>query len=302
MAVSMEAYSINLPTELEQLIFEFAAQCWPRMIPKFMLVAWRIKIWLEPLLYKTIIVAQTPSSHGEKLSSEGGSLPGPITHSSLYAVMIKRRDLLQKSARNLYLSHDDPDIELDILSACPNVNNLWLAAGTGVTNITLSLKRLHCTLKALFGFDPPNFTLPLFSSITHLEIFNVPLDGIDVVAWSALTRLPHLTHLAFNDDDYLSMCQTIVPNWNSLRALALIIYTEDAFKSLSDDNPIFNDLAQDPRFVAVICPEYLSDWVRGAQTGRDYWSRAEDFIAKRRLCEVDLLDCCLPEYEDDEDD
>jgi hypothetical protein len=35
-----------LPIELECTIFEIAAVSWPRLVPKFMLVAWRVKTWL----------------------------------------------------------------------------------------------------------------------------------------------------------------------------------------------------------------------------------------------------------------
>ncbi|KAJ7622098.1 hypothetical protein FB45DRAFT_121814 [Roridomyces roridus] len=41
----------SLPPELERDLFELAAYTRPRSIPKLMLVAWRVKAWVEPLLY-----------------------------------------------------------------------------------------------------------------------------------------------------------------------------------------------------------------------------------------------------------
>ncbi|KAJ6574577.1 hypothetical protein B0H19DRAFT_1063521 [Mycena capillaripes] len=142
-----------------------------------------------------------------------------------------------------------------------------------VLRLNMPLKRLHCSLKALFGPDQIDFSR-LFTSITHLEIFDVPTN-IDEEVWSALTRLPHLTHLTFNNDDYLPLCLTLLQTWEALQALVVLVYDRDGGLPEVDD-----DLAQHPRFVLMVCQWYLEDWMRGAHTGDDYWSRADNFIAK----------------------
>ncbi|KAJ6463149.1 hypothetical protein C8R47DRAFT_1202082 [Mycena vitilis] len=46
------------------------------------------------------------------------------------------------------------------------------------------------------------------------------------------------------------------------------------------------ELAEDVRFVSMVS----DDWVMGALAGVDYWTRAEDFIAKRRSGEINSLE------------
>jgi hypothetical protein len=46
------------------------------------------------------------------------------------------------------------------------------------------------------------------------------------------------------------------------------------------------DLAVDLRYMRVRRGFYANDWKLGAYTGRDYWARAEEWVAKRTLGEV----------------
>ncbi|CAK5266550.1 unnamed protein product, partial [Mycena citricolor] len=45
----------RLPEDVERYIFEIGAFSNPRSISTYMLVARRVKIWLEPLLYRTLV-------------------------------------------------------------------------------------------------------------------------------------------------------------------------------------------------------------------------------------------------------
>ncbi|KAJ7912448.1 hypothetical protein B0H13DRAFT_2660086 [Mycena leptocephala] len=54
MSSAMAEVSPTLPLELECRIFETAALSRPVSIPAMMHVAWRVKHWLEPLLYRTL--------------------------------------------------------------------------------------------------------------------------------------------------------------------------------------------------------------------------------------------------------
>ncbi|KAJ7659091.1 hypothetical protein DFH06DRAFT_1130657 [Mycena polygramma] len=49
-----DAIQPNLPPELERHIFELAALSHPMLIPNMIRVAWRVKLWIEPLLYRTL--------------------------------------------------------------------------------------------------------------------------------------------------------------------------------------------------------------------------------------------------------
>ncbi|KAJ7136382.1 hypothetical protein C8R43DRAFT_1203395 [Mycena crocata] len=48
-----------------------------------------------------------------------------------------------------------------------------------------------------------------------------------------------------------------------------------------------SELAKDTRFMIMLCKFYLRDWQIGCHMGIDYWSRAEDFVAKRKRGEID---------------
>ncbi|KAJ7670088.1 hypothetical protein DFH06DRAFT_1293979 [Mycena polygramma] len=292
--------------DLERLIFEDTALLWPRAIPRLMLVAWRVKLWVEPLLYRTILVIDSPSDRVH--CNEGGTHPRAMESSVLLSLLQTRpASFFRDSVRHLYLSHCALDLEqeADLLSACCNVENLFLAAQTlgTVQPLEIQSKRLHCTLGTMFGTGPIDFTYRMFTSLTHLEIFDVPV-GIDEGVWLALARLPRLTHLAFNDEEYLPMCVTLLRAWPSLQVLVIILRYGEAERGwdLFDQCGVM-ELVQDPRVVVLVCDDFLQDWIRGAHAGTDYWSRAEDFVAKRKSREVYPLRYFMVDSDDsDEED
>ncbi|KAJ7123569.1 hypothetical protein C8R44DRAFT_875759 [Mycena epipterygia] len=53
---SSEPANSKLPPELERQIFEIAAHARPVAVLDLILVAWRVKAWVEPLLYRVIFV------------------------------------------------------------------------------------------------------------------------------------------------------------------------------------------------------------------------------------------------------
>ncbi|KAJ7131272.1 hypothetical protein C8R44DRAFT_871785 [Mycena epipterygia] len=59
----------TLRLELERKIFELAALSRPKAIPTLMRVAWRVKLWVEPLLYwplkylRALVLLHTPPAH-----------------------------------------------------------------------------------------------------------------------------------------------------------------------------------------------------------------------------------------------
>ncbi|KAJ7670067.1 hypothetical protein DFH06DRAFT_1179928 [Mycena polygramma] len=277
----------TLPADMERLIFETAAILWPRLIPTLMLVACRVKLWVEPILYRTLIVATSLSDLEERIQEE---TPPFIIESSVLLPLIhtKSPSFFKGCVRHLLLAQMTVKDAAVILSACSNVQNLWLQvwAPAIIPQLTLPLKRLHSWLSALFGAGHPDFTHRMFASITHLEIFDTAVD-IDKRVWSALTLLPSLTHLVVhNDDEYLPMGFSLLRPLTSLRVIVLLLERADWEVGVPDfcDVP---ELAQDPRFVIIRCPMQLDEWILGAQNGRDYWLRAEDFIAKRTSRELD---------------
>ncbi|KAF8186543.1 hypothetical protein K438DRAFT_2019800 [Mycena galopus ATCC 62051] len=290
---SAETPSSAFPPELEQAIFEIAALSWPRLIPKFMLVAWRVKIWLEPLLYRTIIVGDSPDVNHDKFDAK--TLPFSMTAGELVTfIHSKPPTFFQYSVRNLRLAHCLENEEALILSTCSAIENLWLTAQTmNILQFDLPLKRLHCSLHSLFGSSRIDLTHRLFSVMTHLEIFDRSWDGINGDVWSEFTRLSHLTHFALNEPDLLPKCCTLLPMWECLQVLVILLIRPMTGNFL--DEYQVSELAHESRFVAMHCPSYLEDWSEGVLTGGDYWSRADNFIAKRKSGEINVLNYYIPD-------
>ncbi|KAJ6482767.1 hypothetical protein C8R45DRAFT_307516 [Mycena sanguinolenta] len=293
--------SPTLPPELEQTIFELTALSFPRSIPRLMLVAWRVKSWVEPLLYRTITVDPYTLYGGKK-----ETCPFPIPSGTLLSLIHSKPSTFFRSAvRHLYLAHSVAAEEDSILAACTGIENLWLAAQTSLIVLDIRfdrpLKRLHGALKCIFeSYSKINFTHSVLASLTHLDIFDFPPAGVDMAVWGAITSLPHLTHLAFNDTEYLPMCGALFPGWERLRVLVILFFRNDGnlnaelFAKFS-----LPKLAEEPRIVLMALFNNLDDWICGAHRGcGDYWSRAEAHIANRKSGRIGVRECYVPNEDD----
>ncbi|KAJ7131403.1 hypothetical protein C8R44DRAFT_774785 [Mycena epipterygia] len=280
-----------LPPELERVIFGLAAHFWPLSIPTLMLVAWRVKEWVEPLLYRTITFRDGELDMG----MEGH----PTVHEDgkAFVALLKSRpaSFFRDAVRHVLLTSNTPrDVAEFVLSVCSGVENLWILVYEDLHDPLLPLmghlflKQLYCNLQRVFGSAPIDFTHNLFSQMTHLELFDIP--DSDPQFWSGIVLIPHLTHLAFNDLGFLPMGPTLLRTCSSLRLLILL----SPLRAYVTNHPQIEELAKDGRFVLLFCPRYFEDWQMGAHTGIDYWSRAEDFVAKRRSGQIDRLQYELP--------
>ncbi|KAJ7087461.1 hypothetical protein C8R44DRAFT_820131 [Mycena epipterygia] len=274
----MESPVPVLPPELERLIFEICASSRPVLIPKLMLVSWRVKDWVERLLYRTIAISRTPPIQGYPIFTTD------IVLSAIRSTS-KPADFFRDSVRNLLLHAVPEDTMKEILSKCTRVENLW-ASGVGraarlldlSSTVSLPLKQLYMNFSPLLPAIQARH--PLFAQITHVELMSLPIPD-DITMWcSTLSLLPRLTHLSFNDEDFIPMCLPFLQNCKLLAVLVSLDGKPPA--------PEYEDaLARDPRFVVMCSSWFFKDWQMGVHVGRDYWSRAEDFIAKRRSGEID---------------
>ncbi|KAJ7119930.1 hypothetical protein C8R43DRAFT_1241712 [Mycena crocata] len=281
----------TFPVDLEREIFEMAAHTRSVPIPTLMLVAWRMREWLEPLLYRTITLPRLGIQDGEE-KVDGYPLFNDHTLEKMLAS--KPSEFLGRSVKNLCLNGVSVDIAISMLSACVGVKNLWISSEQLEECLPLvaqlPLTRLYCDVELLFGWRRHiDFTHPMFRRITHLELFDTVDDDDDTVDdmqvvefWSGLALLPTLTHLAFNDEDFLPLCPTLLRTCPTLRVLVIMIQKKHMWQNVGE-------LATDTRFVVMHCREYIKDWQVGAHGGLDFWSRAEDFVAKRRHKLIDPL-------------
>jgi len=110
---------------------------------------------------------------------------------------------------------------------------------------------------------------------------------------SVLRAMPVLTHLC------VSLC---VRPWVDRRTFYGILDKCKALRlllSLHSDDPRPRDVAEtapkpgiaDPRFAIVVMnlAQYCEDWKIGAAGGRDFWIRAEEFVAKKQKGETQNL-------------
>ncbi|KAK7022093.1 hypothetical protein R3P38DRAFT_2959322 [Favolaschia claudopus] len=269
--------AVTLPSELEQVIFEQAAILWPRSILRFLLVAHRVKIWVEPILYRTITILNPCHLDFRKLRAEC-SPPFPMEcNTFLSLIRSKGPEFFRRSVRNLYLCPEDgqSDNLAVIFEACSGIENLCLVTSStySVLQVIPSLKRLHCVLGALKRLAN-GFTITLLSSLTHLDMFDMS-GWYEEELLAELAMLPCLTHLALVDRRFPPKCLAVLPAWNTLRVLImhiLLVYAGPILGLLEACGA--KGLEQDRRFVLVDDRSRgVEDWVEGARTGNDSSSR-----------------------------
>ncbi|KAJ7876507.1 hypothetical protein B0H14DRAFT_2714090 [Mycena olivaceomarginata] len=281
----MDFVSPALPPELERLIFEIYALAHPRSIPKLMLVAQRVKEWVEPLLYRTMVVESDQPLAG---------LPTYAANVVVAAIRDKPSSLFIAAVRNLCLFYWSTYDTQAILAVCTGVENLWLP---GLENnrklipllAALPIKQLYASCYRILRTLPP--THRVFSRLTHLELEDLLPVSVDCnFLAGAVSLLPRLTHLSFNYSGLILTCPRILESCATLRVLVCLnsyvmrVYDLDEL-----------GLTRDVRFVVMHVRGYVEDWYTGTQSGEDYWSRAEIFIAKRRTEEIDPLRFEIPE-------
>ncbi|KAJ7177122.1 hypothetical protein C8R46DRAFT_1078197 [Mycena filopes] len=269
------------PAELERIIFETVAHMRPVSIPRLMRVANRVKIWLEPILYRTLSLCE------DIKHIPPGYLP---FRSDSVLDLIRSNQFPGKAVRHLLLQTEG-DRPL-LLSSCPSVEYLWINPDLGPDVFPaiegMPLKRLYCNLTALFGPDRPlDFTHRMFSLLTHLEISISLWHDDEPSALENLVLIPNLTHLAFRDPIFKDLWLPLLRGCPLLRVL-LVLDCDLRYELNGELEPA---VLADPRFVEMHIgwTRYTTEWIIGAHTDIDYWSRAEEFVEKRRLGEVDVL-------------
>ncbi|KAJ7112714.1 hypothetical protein C8R44DRAFT_882466 [Mycena epipterygia] len=280
----------TLPLELERYIFEIAALARPKSIPDLMRVAWRVKHWLEPLLYRTLVVRH--------LAEPTDCFPSCDVATFMKIASTQKMSFLRDSVRNLVVDFLSTEDTHAVLSACPSVENLHvITAGTSNLPFTappldaMPLRHLYCGLKefcTITSFEP--FHHSSFHRITHLELF-YGLEG--PWTWSRLVELPQLTHLTHSTATVIPACGQVLADLKSLRALIILDIPP------ADPSAELDLLSEDPRFVMIQLDSYEQDWQEGILTGVDYWVRADEFIAKRISGEIDRHTFFLEEAEED---
>ncbi|KAJ6596089.1 hypothetical protein B0H10DRAFT_2230579 [Mycena sp. CBHHK59/15] len=222
-------------------------------MPGLLLVAHRVQIWIEPILYKVLLLYET-----------GEARRFPQVHSSAPERLMNSRpaSFFRTHVRDV-LFVGRPNEAYKILSVC-----------AATVNVLFS-RRFSGNLGQFFSQLPaPDFTHALFSHITHLDIAE---EGSDPT-WAGLALIPTLTHLSFRLSSFPRLnSRAILDNCSSVKVL-VIVWPNQAY--LNTYAPAFADV-KDRRFVMLLVPDYYVDWAIGARGGEDYWVRAEEIVQLR---------------------
>ncbi|KAJ7175005.1 hypothetical protein C8R43DRAFT_1119035 [Mycena crocata] len=286
MSVDLRIAPPALPVELEREIFEMAARSRVQTIPTLMLVASRVKIWVEPLLYRTLFVSN------DRAARQIPALPWETFQS---IARQKPAILLRCSVRHIFLDIPDGVPSQDVIwlfTACSHIENMCITGSPSSQlrqhlsgHVPLPLKRLYCDLHDFFlSSSQMNFTHPLFSHLTHLFHFGRPPPESEILA-----LIPHISHLAFYNIFFIPLFLDLL---NTCKSLLVLVYLDEASDGLPDVNPRraehprYARLVEALRFVAMKYSNGRQDWQMGAHRGVDFWSQAEDFVARRKSVQV----------------
>ncbi|KAJ7339058.1 hypothetical protein DFH08DRAFT_876067 [Mycena albidolilacea] len=284
MSVTVQSSPLEprLPQDLERRIFEIAAMDRPVSIPKLMLVAWRAKDWLEPLLYRVVFLGSSHIRNRGYCRTFG--LP-----TFKEATLKDRPPACFQRVKHLFIGAGLDDSEAEgWLAACPNIINLFIQfSSTPLLRVLNALHGVRCLtidVCAICGTDIPHI---LFLAVTHLELLELStIHREDAVRLSQnLALIPHLTHIALNPNLDRMVSHAALAADTRLQCIAFLWSSPYA---LGDTSPLLNDA----RFVCIQQSmehhlDYRTDWLRGAVGGDDYWALADTFIAARRAGKVE---------------
>ncbi|KAJ6484809.1 hypothetical protein C8R45DRAFT_1214763, partial [Mycena sanguinolenta] len=234
-----------------------------------MLVARRIKYWVEPYLYRVVFLRDRHDSRWQDNVTSYLGLPTFFPDA-----LEQRTERWFHHTRHLFIGGTlEGEIKPETwLLACPNITNLHaqflctserlscLSGFTGIQYLTIDVRALSDT----------TVPFPLFSAVTHLELLDMSTSTVGRVCQN-IALIPCLTHIALNRtlDSTLSHAMLCA---NAQLQCIVFLSTQTSLH----DSPLLDDW----RFVCIDeNVRYYVDWLRGAISGDDYWVLADNFLA-----------------------
>ncbi|KAF8208734.1 hypothetical protein K438DRAFT_1961303 [Mycena galopus ATCC 62051] len=256
------------PPELEREIFETAAFLDPGVIPTLLLVARRVLIWIEPLLYTVVCTSSHPSI--------------------LNATKSKSSDFFHNAVRHLFLDGISTswtaEEATDLLRLCTGVVNLGAIGKFSNPSLLpilarMKVQRMAGSLDVLFGdYQSIDLTHQAFSYITHIDIFDEIVSNEPRIS-EGLAALPALTHLCLNNDVPLEVLEKSLTDCLRLELLVVLFPLSSTYGVHEWLNKIH---ISDMRFLAGVFRDYWDDWEKGARGLPDFWTAADAFVAQKR--------------------
>ncbi|KAJ6487806.1 hypothetical protein C8R45DRAFT_1213824 [Mycena sanguinolenta] len=270
----------TLPPELELNIFQLVARTTPydaTLRLRLMLVARRVKIWVEPFVYHC--VAFSKANTWARLKRIVATKPPDFLARHVMSLCIPPKTVTLQEAS-------------EILLACTGVQRLawWIDSFTDAPGAiphsvqTLALCRLSMELAHFFCFAAD---LPiLHAHLTHLELIFCEEYAAAYPATLDLACFHHLTHLALRSDSMrlywpLDLVSSMLDSCGSLQILVLLDHVFGVGET------VIRRPLNDPRAVLVLTQDTLYDWEPSARPlpewelplgEGDMWERGEDII------------------------
>ncbi|KAK7045263.1 hypothetical protein R3P38DRAFT_3177483 [Favolaschia claudopus] len=261
-----------LPPELEREIFELAARQDQSIVPPLLTVCHRVRSWVEPLLYRVLLVSsyQVPALVALK------SKPAAFKKTAVRHVFIES---YKGETRAQDLLSELTEIESGAPSR-PRYPAHPKAQSTPAGNLPA---------RGLTASEWARATLPrpVFLTVTHFELYYEP-DHSDPQSWedwSTLASLPALTHLCLTRCLADGTFRPVVKYCQALKVLIAGFW--DMYLKYEATKFAENLVVKDPRVVVMVFPTFKQNWVLGARGGSDFWARADAFLAGKMRKEID---------------
>ncbi|KAJ7645227.1 hypothetical protein DFH06DRAFT_1136689 [Mycena polygramma] len=273
--------SLRLTMELERLVFELAAKDRPSILA-LILVARRVREWVEPFLY-AVLTLEDNNKRTRAILKAVKSKPAPFLAASV------RNVLVEAQLESLKL---EPTELQELLEACPGITNLALYGVVAGPQLLPALAGMHlqrfgADFGDLFGSDAAvDLTHPLFSTVTHLDVFDyIDFEGDDEghgTEWLRnLPVLPALTHLRLNSPPTEETLRDTLKGCSQLRILVVTFDDTDECSFGAYSQAVRESFQiTDPRVVLTDLDSYSADWEKGARGVADIWSWAEKRVHK----------------------
>ncbi|KAJ7186418.1 hypothetical protein C8R46DRAFT_1341849 [Mycena filopes] len=239
-----------------------------RDIPIPELLARTGEVWAPPPPSIGIVITGYPEEEGQ---------PQPSISECILS--LTERYLKQNVTRLCLHDVDAPRI----LAACHNVHDLYLTHATPALFLLIqrmTLRRLSTHIGDLLAQSrAERLTHRVFSTITHLTLFDAVRTST-WAQWADLAQLPVLTHLSFAGEIPPPILHAVLANCTALKVLL------NQWRQLSELQPAAYceecGIADD-RFVMYETDESVHEWETTARGLEDIWTRAEWFIADKRV-------------------
>ncbi|KAJ7025843.1 hypothetical protein C8F04DRAFT_1046139 [Mycena alexandri] len=263
-----------LPLDLERVIFELAASAHLSCIPTLMLVAWRVKAWVEPFLYTAVFLGtsnhNTPVEFVTNLELRSSFYRDTVRHICLHPPSVL-------DPRTILATHA-------IFTTCTHVETLAVKSARNQSNA---------------------FLLPLiqkFPALTRLhadlaDLLSVLSRNERSAAFDAFSSLTHLTHLALQYNSrargIVPLCMNVLKECRALRVLAALSEKRFELGGVRVGAPFYQAVdtpridSDDVRFVLVQHPRIIAEdveaWLTDTRNGRlpGFWECAEEAVSRR---------------------